>query len=125
MNIDEAIAWYEQKLKVNGAFGLLGPQNDAARLALAALRFQQVSAVTPEAGPSGRHRCRFPGGMVMKPDGIHKLDPCTYEAKEIHTNVTVTVSRCTRCGHVEIEWKRQEDTEDIIYEKLAPEPDDD
>ena len=61
----------------------------------------------------------------IKPDGVHKLDPCAYEAKEIHTNVTVTVSQCTRCGHVEIEWKRQEGTEDIIYEKLAPEPDDD
>lgn len=125
MNIDEAIAWYERKLKVNGTFGLTGTQNDAAKLALAALRFQQALTATAEAGPSGRHRCRFPGGMTVKPDGIHRLDPCTYEAKEIHINVTVTVSQCTRCGHVEVEWQRQEDTEDIIYDRLAPEPDDD
>ena len=39
--------------------------------------------------------------------------------------MTVTVSQCERCGHVDLSWERQEDTEDIIYEKLAPEPDDD
>ena len=44
MNIGEAINWYEQKLKVNETFGLLGPQNDAAKLALAALRHMRESA---------------------------------------------------------------------------------
>jgi len=125
MNIGEAINWYEQKLKVNETFGLLGPQNDAAKLALAALRHMRESAAGATPGTPGRKRCQFPNGIVIRPDGVNRLDPCTYKPKEIHTNVTVTVSQCERCGHVDLSWERQEDTEDIIYEKLAPEPDDD
>lgn len=72
-----------------------------------------------------RHRCRFPDGITIKPDGVHPLDPCVYEDKEIHTNVTVYVSQCRKCGHVDIRWERQEDTEDILQEPLGPEPEDD
>lgn len=50
----------------------------------------------------------------MKPDGIHELDPCIYELMEVHKNVTVFVYRCQNCGHVEISWEKQEDTEDIM-----------
>ena len=38
MTIDEAISWYETKLTVNQAVGFLGSQNDAAILAIEALR---------------------------------------------------------------------------------------
>lgn len=78
-----------------------------------------------EGRTKGRHRCRFPEGMTVKPDGIHPLDPCIYDDKEIHTNVTVYVSQCRECGHVDIKWERQEDTEDILQEPLGPEPEDD
>lgn len=120
MTRKEAIEWYEAKLKVNTIAGLLGTQNEAAKLALEALRAQ----VEQETGEI-RRRCRFPGGVVIKPDGVNGLDPCVYKSKEVHTNVTVTVSQCVRCGHVAIEWKRQDDTEDIIYEPLGPQPEDD
>lgn len=125
MNIDKAITWYEQKLKVNGAFSLLGPQNDAEKLALAALRYMKENTAEVALGAPGRSRCRFPNGMVIRPDGVNRLDPCTYKTKEIHTNVTVIVSQCERCGHIDISWKRQEDTEDIIYEEVGPVPEDD
>ena len=59
------------------------------------------------------HKCKFPDGITIKPDGVHELDPCVYELEEIHTNVTVYVSRCPRCGAIDISWTRTEDTEDI------------
>lgn len=55
--------------------------------------------------------CSFGDGVVIKPDGVHELDPCLYEDIEIWNNVTVIVSRCVRCGHIEISWIRQENTE--------------
>lgn len=61
----------------------------------------------------------------MKPGGTHRIDPCLYETKEIHTNVTVIVSQCKICGHIDIQWERKDDTEDIIYGELGPEPEDD
>lgn len=125
MNIREAINWYEQKLKMNKALGRLGPQNDAERLAITALRLVRDRAVGVTPGTPGRKRCQFPNGVVIRPDGVNRLDPCTYKTKEIHTNVTVTVSQCKRCGHVDISWARQEDTDDIIYEEVGPKPEDD
>lgn len=65
-----------------------------------------------------KKRCSFGPGVVIRPDGINELDPCAYEVKEIHTNVTVTVSQCMRCGRVELSWERQDNTEDIIYGEL-------
>lgn len=58
-------------------------------------------------------RCSFEGA-VIRPDGVHELDPCVYETAELHTNVTVEVLRCIRCGHIMLMWHRQADTEDII-----------
>lgn len=79
----------------------------------------------PERQTSGRHRCRFPDGVTIKPDGIHPLAPCIYEEKEIHRNVTVYVGQCKECGHVNLRWERQEDTEDILVRHMDPEPEDD
>lgn len=56
-------------------------------------------------------KCSFGDGITVKPDGIHDLDPCIYEIAEVHRNVTVEVMRCKNCGHIEILWHRQEDTE--------------
>lgn len=58
-----------------------------------------------------RRRCTFPNGVTIRPDGINPLDPCRYQTAEIHRNVTVEVRRCVRCGHVDVVWFRQEDTE--------------
>ena len=55
-------------------------------------------------------KCKFPEGMIVKPDGEHELDPCIYEDIEKYTNVTITISRCVKCGHIEISWERQENT---------------
>ena len=58
-------------------------------------------------------KCSFPEGMTIRPDGVHELDPCTYEVVEKYRNVTVEVLRCPKCGHTEIGWYRQEDTEEV------------
>lgn len=70
-------------------------------------------------------RCRHPGGITIKPDGVNKLLPCLLEDKEIHRNVTVTISQCQVCGHIESSWERQDDTEDEIIGALGPEQEDD
>ncbi len=59
-------------------------------------------------------KCNFGAGVTVKPDGINELDPCIYEDAEIHTNVTVVVKRCHKCGHIELVWHRQENTEDFM-----------
>lgn len=59
-------------------------------------------------------KCKFPEGITIKPDGINELDPCKYDDIEKYVNVTVTISRCRICGHIEISWERQEDTEQIL-----------
>ena len=56
-------------------------------------------------------KCQFPNGMKIKPDGTNELDPCIYEDIEIHTNCTVIVSKCTKCGSLEISWIKNEDCE--------------
>lgn len=62
-------------------------------------------------------KCTLPGGVEIRPDGENILDPCSYEVKEIHRNVTVTISECSRCGSVDISWERQENTESEIMEE--------
>lgn len=57
-------------------------------------------------------KCSF-DGVTIKPDGMHELDPCVYEDIEMYVNATVIISRCKKCGHIEVSWKRQEDTEEI------------
>lgn len=58
-------------------------------------------------------RCTCGDGITVKPDGVHELDPCEYEVVEAYRNVTVEVLRCRRCGHIEITWRRQSDTEEV------------
>ena len=59
-------------------------------------------------------KCNFPEGVVIKLDSVHELDPCCYEVAERHRNVTVEVLKCKRCGHAEISWYRQDDTESEV-----------
>lgn len=61
-------------------------------------------------------KCQYPEGMTVSPDGTNELDPCIYEDTEIHTNCTVIVSKCRRCGHVTLSWMRTDETEDIMLE---------
>lgn len=64
-------------------------------------------------------KCQFPDGVEVRPDGINKLDPCLYKRMEEHRNVTVYIDQCVRCGHIEIGWEANENTESIIYEERA------
>lgn len=52
-------------------------------------------------------------GAIIKPDGVHELDPCVYKDIEMYHNVTVIVSQCKNCGHIELSWLRQDNTEEI------------
>lgn len=65
-------------------------------------------------------KCHYPDGMVIKPDGVHELDPCIYENIEIHTNCTVIVSRCQKCGNVDISWIKNKGCES--YDPRTNEP---
>lgn len=55
----------------------------------------------------GKRVCRFPGGLVIKPDGENPLDPCRYEEVERHEGVTVHILRCKNCGRIELTWSRE------------------
>lgn len=61
-------------------------------------------------------KCSNPPGVSIKPDGVNELDPCVYEEIERYENVTVMVMRCRKCGHIEVSWKKQENTEEIEVE---------
>lgn len=65
-----------------------------------------------------KHKCQFPDGITIKPDGVNELDPCTYVLMEEHRNVTVRVYQCPKCGSVDISWVKQDDTESTIFEEL-------
>lgn len=60
------------------------------------------------------NKCHFPEGITIKPDGIHELDPCVYETVERWKNVTVEVRKCKNCGHIDIVWMKQDNTE-FVY----------
>lgn len=61
----------------------------------------------------GDNKCSFPDGISVKPDGVNELDPCVYEIIEVYKNVTVTISKCMKCGHIDVSWERQDNTETI------------
>ena len=62
-------------------------------------------------------KCSFPDGVVIKPDGINELDPCIYQTEQVFTNVTVEISKCKKCGHVNISWYKNPDTVEISPEE--------
>ena len=62
------------------------------------------------------HKCTFGDqntDIAVKPDGRNELDPCFYQEIGTYENVTVHILRCVRCGHIEVEWERQDNTIDI------------
>lgn len=61
----------------------------------------------------GFGKCRFPDGVVIKPDGKNILDPCHYEPIEKYANVTIEVRKCRNCGTVDIGWWKQDDTVEL------------
>ena len=63
-------------------------------------------------------KCKWPDGVVIKPDGINELDPCIYQCVEAYANVIVEVLRCRKCGHQEISWRRTPDTIQLDVEEL-------
>lgn len=60
-------------------------------------------------------KCSFCTGVEVNIGGI-PVDPCHYQTIEIHRNVTVRVMKCKRCGHVEISWIPQENTETVVID---------
>ena len=62
-------------------------------------------------------KCKHPEGISIRPDGVNELDPCVYQDIEKYRNVTVTVSRCVKCGHIDISWEWQENTEKVNIEE--------
>ena len=58
-------------------------------------------------------RCSHGEGITVKPDGVNELDPCRYREVQVLKNVTIHVLECVYCGHIELEFERQENTEDI------------
>lgn len=65
-----------------------------------------------------KHKCAFPNGIAIKPDGRSELDPCIYDVVERHRNVDVEVLRCKECGHIEVSWIRRDDTEDDVFDMV-------
>lgn len=61
------------------------------------------------------HKCEFPNGATVR-IGNSELDPCVYETVEKYKNVTVEISKCKVCGAIDISWKRQANTEDLMSE---------
>lgn len=59
-----------------------------------------------------RDKCQWPDGIDIKPDGVNSLDPCIYQEIETIHNVTAHVLRCKNCGHIELEFTRQEEWSD-------------
>ena len=60
--------------------------------------------------------CKFPDGIRIFPNGVDELDPCVMEDVVKYRNVTVVVSKCTRCGRLDWSWVKQDDTVEIIPE---------
>lgn len=65
---------------------------------------------------SNCNKCTFPNGIVIKPDGVNELDPCVYREVERYVNATVVISECEKCGHIDIAWFAQPNTEKIDEE---------
>ena len=59
------------------------------------------------------HKCSFPDGMTIMPDGKNELDPCIYETEQIFTNCIVEICRCKECGNISWSWRKTEDTQEV------------
>ncbi len=59
------------------------------------------------------HKCEFPEGLKILPDGKNELDPCLYETSEIYTNCIVEICRCKKCGNISVSWRKTDQTESV------------
>ena len=60
--------------------------------------------------------CKRCGDGTSVKIGDYDVDMCLYEDIQRVANVTVTVSRCSVCGHIMISWERQPDSVDLPLE---------
>ena len=51
--------------------------------------------------------------IVLRPDGVHPLDPNLYSLKETWRNVTVEILESNDTGDISIGWYKQENSEQI------------
>lgn len=58
-------------------------------------------------------KCKLPDGIKIRIDGENDFDACRYRPIKGYRNVTVTHDVCQVCGHNEISWIAQEDTEEF------------
>lgn len=67
--------------------------------------------------PPALLKCTVPDKITIRIDGENDFDACLYKTVKAYRNVTVMIDVCKKCGHTEISWTRQEDTEEIeVYE---------
>lgn len=45
-----------------------------------------------------------------------EVDECIYKEVERYENVTVIISKCEKCGHIDISWVRQPNTKPVEVE---------
>ena len=55
-------------------------------------------------------RLPFAGGTDFE------VDACIYKETERYENVTVIISKCEKCGHIDISWVRQPNTKQVEVE---------
>lgn len=59
-------------------------------------------------------KCKLDNQISMQLHGKkYEVDPCIYEEVERHENVTVIIHKCKNCGHIDISWEKQDNTESI------------
>ena len=55
-------------------------------------------------------KCKCENPVSMHPHGADfEVDPCVYEEIERHEGVTVIISKCKNCGHIDVSWERGEE----------------
>ena len=64
------------------------------------------------------NRCNHGDGVTVSIGGV-PVDPCLYAVTKRFRNATVIISECIYCGHIEVSWERQDDTEEITDEDRA------
>ena len=75
--------------------------------------------------PEGIQVCPTCENQSKRTDFNEPARPCTashacdYEVGLVARNVTVVAMRCKKCGHWQVEWLRQENTEVMTNESEA------